>query len=96
MPNESKPLIKPFNPLDKRNLGDSVADALLETKAQSLPPEPFIGAGVYALYYTGPFPAYRQLSEARVAENCFPDCGAYLRSAFYMICEGNVLVMSIL
>jgi len=61
--NESKPVIKPFNPLDKRNLGESVADALLETKDLPLPPKPFIGAGVYALYYTGPFPAYSQLSE---------------------------------
>jgi hypothetical protein len=28
-----------------------------------MPPAPFIGAGVYALYYAGSFPAYRQLSE---------------------------------
>ena len=63
MPKEIKPVIKPFNPLDKRNLGESVADALLETKAYPLPPEPFIGAGVYAIYYTGSFSAYKQLSE---------------------------------
>jgi len=63
MPKENKPIIKPFNPLDKRNLGESIADALLETKAHPLPPEPFIGAGVYALYYTGAFPAYSQLTE---------------------------------
>ena len=37
MPKEIKPVIKPFNPLDKRNLGESVADALLETKAHPLP-----------------------------------------------------------
>ena len=60
---EVNPVIKPFNPLDKRNLGESVADALLETDAQPLPPEPFIGAGVYALYYTGSFPAYSRLAE---------------------------------
>ena len=57
------PIIKPFNPLDKRNLGESVADALLDTTVQRLPPEPFIGAGVYALYYFGSFAAYNRLSE---------------------------------
>jgi len=55
---------KPYNPLDKRNLGGSVAEALLETVAYNLPPEPFVGAGVYALYYTGALPAYSELSKA--------------------------------
>jgi len=54
---------KPFNPLDKRNLAEAVAEALLNTIVQPLPPEPFVGAGVYALYYTGPFPAYRLLTQ---------------------------------
>jgi len=54
---------KPFNPLDKRNLAEAVADALLNTTVQPLPPEPFVGAGVYALYYDGSFPAYRLLTE---------------------------------
>ena len=63
MPKNEKPVLKPFNPLDKRNLGESVADKLLEMEAQLLPPEPFIGAGVYAIYYMGPFSAYGQLSE---------------------------------
>jgi hypothetical protein len=66
MPKDDKPALKPFNPLDKRNLGESVADKLLEMEAQPLPPEHFIGAGVYALYYTGPFSAYRRLA----AINC--------------------------
>ncbi|MDL2234269.1 Eco29kI family restriction endonuclease [Ruminococcaceae bacterium OttesenSCG-928-L11] len=60
---ENLPVIQPFNPLDKRNLGESVADALLQSKIHPLPPEPFIGAGVYALYYTGPFSAYKELSK---------------------------------
>jgi hypothetical protein len=52
-----------YNPLDKRNLGVSVADALLAKAIGPLPPEePFIGAGVYAIYYTGSFPAYRPIS----------------------------------
>lgn len=64
---ENLPAIQPFNPLDKRNLGESVADALLETTIQPLPPEPFIGAGVYVLYYIGPFSAYRELSKINIA-----------------------------
>lgn len=63
MPKENKPASKPFNPLDKRNLGESIADALLNTEIQPLPPEPFTGAGVYVLYYTGSFSAYGQLVE---------------------------------
>jgi hypothetical protein len=62
-PKENLPVIKPFNPLDKLNLGESVAGALLEASAQPLPPSQFIGAGVYALYYKGPFPAYLGLSK---------------------------------
>jgi len=63
MPKTEKPVLKPFNPLDKRNLGDSVAEALLHTSIQSLPPKPFLGVGVYALYYTGSFAAYHRLVE---------------------------------
>ena len=63
MPREEIPKLRPFNPLDKRNLGESVADALLEVPTQQLPPQPFIGAGVYVLYYTGPFPVYAPLAE---------------------------------
>lgn len=53
--------IPPFNPLDKRNLGESVADAVLNSAICILPPEPFIGAGVYMLYYIGSHPIYEQL-----------------------------------
>lgn len=56
--------IPPFNPLDKTNLGESVAEALLQQPAGPLPPaEPFIGAGVYAIYYDGPFPLYKDIAE---------------------------------
>src|SRR5690348_13741510 len=48
----------PYNPLDKKNLGTSVAEALLQQELVELPPSSFNGAGVYAIYYTGPFPAY--------------------------------------
>ena len=50
---------KPYNPLDKINLGASVAEAMLGQPVAPLPPvEPFLGAGIYAIYYTGPFEAY--------------------------------------
>jgi hypothetical protein len=58
---ENKP---PFNPLDKLNLAVSVADAMLEQEVRPLPPaERIPGAGIYAIYYTGAFPAYRKISE---------------------------------
>ena len=50
MPREDIPIIEPYNPLDKRNLGASVAAAMLASPVHTLPPEPFIGAGVYAIY----------------------------------------------
>lgn len=53
----------PFNPLDKRHLGESVAGALLDRPADLLPPDKsFLGAGIYAIYYLGDFPAYRPLA----------------------------------
>ena len=52
----------PYNPLDKNNLGASVADALLERGKISLEDiEPFVGAGIYAIYYIGEFPPYKPL-----------------------------------
>jgi hypothetical protein len=54
---------QPYNPLDKRNLGVSVADALLAKVVEPLPPtEAFIGAGIYAIYYVGNYPAYEPLA----------------------------------
>ncbi len=56
---------QPYNPLDTKNLGIAVAKALLEKTARPLARLPnFRGAGIYALYYTGIFPAYIQISEA--------------------------------
>ncbi|MBE1423977.1 hypothetical protein H4684_000601 [Desulfomicrobium macestii] len=55
--------IIPFNPLDKRHLGESVGQAMLQRPAESLSAlKPFEGAGIYALYYTGDFPAYAPLA----------------------------------
>lgn len=54
----------PFNPLDKQNLAASVAEALLGRKPLPLGElDPFHGAGIYAIYYTGDFPTYAALKE---------------------------------
>jgi hypothetical protein len=54
----------PYNPLDKKNLGASVAEALLGRKPHRLGEVPtFHGAGIYAIYYAGDFEAYRRISE---------------------------------
>lgn len=53
----------PYNPLDKKHLGESVARALLGQPICALAPEePFIGAGIYAIYYAGAFPAYKKIA----------------------------------
>jgi len=57
------PVLSPFNPLDKRNLAESVAQAMLQRPIFQLPPEPFIGAGIYAIYYTGKFPLYEKIAK---------------------------------
>ncbi len=55
---------EPYNPLEKSNLGESVTKALLERPVVSLPPpEPFEGAGIYAIYYAGSFSAYHELAK---------------------------------
>jgi hypothetical protein len=54
---------QPYNPLDKKNLGVSVADAMLAQPIGPLPPEEkFLGAGIYALYYSGDHTAYKAIS----------------------------------
>lgn len=56
--------IIPFNPLDKVNLGASVAEALLARPSIALEElSEFRGAGVYAIYYSGGYPPYRPLAE---------------------------------
>ena len=79
MPKNDKPVILPFNPLDKRNLGESVADALVLSNPEILPPGPFIGAGVYAIYYTGAFAAYERLVEQN--RNSKLSCPIYIGKA---------------
>lgn len=58
-------MAKPFNPLDLKHLAASIHGALLRQTAHAMPPpERFEGPGIYALYYTGNFPAYRKIAEA--------------------------------
>lgn len=53
----------PYNPLDTKNLGASVAEAMLERTPQLLNSlDPFDGAGIYAIYYTGGHPIYEPLA----------------------------------
>lgn len=61
--NHNIPAPQPFNPLDKKNLGESVAEAMIEGPIHRLPPERFVGAGIYAIYYVGDFEPYRELSD---------------------------------
>ena len=54
----------PYNPLDKLNLGRSVADALLlRSVAPLTQTADLVGAGVYAIYYTGNFEPYGPVAE---------------------------------
>lgn len=54
----------PFNPLDKHNLGDSVGQAMLKRPVVPLADlSSFDGAGIYAIYYTGDFSAYKDISK---------------------------------
>ena len=53
----------PYNPLARVNLGRSVENALLLQPPLPLADlEPFVGAGVYAIYYAGDFAAYAPVS----------------------------------
>lgn len=62
---------EPYNPLAKGNLGESVADALLRVPLRPLTQTGhLIGAGVYAIYYTGGFAPYAPVT-ARNAGNRF-------------------------
>ena len=58
------PLSKePYNPLDKRNLAESTANALLARPVSPLPPTAsFTGAGIYAVYYVGESSAYAAIA----------------------------------
>jgi hypothetical protein len=55
--------VNPYNPLDKLNLAKSIGSELLSRESDPLSNvDHIIGAGVYAIYYFGPFPAYTPIS----------------------------------
>lgn len=54
-----------FNPANPRTVGLFVSIALLAQDRHPLASvRPFYGSGVYAIYYEGPFPAYRPLAKS--------------------------------
>ena len=56
-------VVLPFNPLDKRNLAASVAQALLGSSAYEMDQlQTFAGAGIYAIYYCGSFKPYHAIA----------------------------------
>lgn len=62
-----------YNPLDKINLGKSVAEALLDQPHHPLGEvPPFDGAGIYVIYYNGSFPAYAALARENADEPRWP------------------------
>ncbi len=72
----------PFNPLDKKNLGSSVADALLAQKRNPLPPSArFIAAGVYAIYYRGYFEHYASMGAQNRGQDGKSDLPIYVGKA---------------
>lgn len=59
---------RPFNPLAKKQLAQSIAEALLISDLSPLPPGTrFPGAGIYAIYYSGAAPRYSKLIERNAA-----------------------------
>lgn len=60
---------EPYNPLAKVNLGESVADALLRVAVRPLSDTGhLVGAGVYAIYYTGDFTAYAPIKALNIGD----------------------------
>jgi hypothetical protein len=53
---------EPYNPLDKINLAQSIDRELLGRAAEPLTQvDAIVGAGIYVIYYSGPFPAYGRI-----------------------------------
>jgi hypothetical protein len=53
---------KPYNPLEKRRLAESIVRELLRHEVHPLPPnESFAGPGIYLIYYRGNFDLYKPL-----------------------------------
>lgn len=66
MPEPQSDEPRPFNPLEKRHLAESIVRFMEADRPCGAlgSVETFDGAGVYAIYYSGDFPAYGPLREA--------------------------------
>lgn len=74
--------IIPFNPLDKRNLGASVAEALVSQPAHPLGAlASFHGSGIYAIYYHGLHRAYMTIGYRNRADETNPTIPIYVGKA---------------
>ncbi|BCN39432.1 hypothetical protein ALDI51_27510 [Alicycliphilus denitrificans] len=74
--------IIPFNPLDKKNLGASVAEALVSQPVHQLGGlTTFFGSGIYAIYYRGPHVAYGPVSKPNQADKDNPTIPIYVGKA---------------
>jgi len=74
--------IIPFNPLDKKNLGASVAEALVSQKTHALGAlKPFKGTGIYAIYYHGGFEVYAPISKPNQKSRNDPAIPIYVGKA---------------
>lgn len=57
-------MTEPYNPLDRKNLGKSLTDAILKSAPCPIADlQTFTGAGIYAIYYAGPFPPYKAITD---------------------------------
>lgn len=64
---------QPYNPLDKLNLAKSIEKELLGRPGMELSEvDVIIGAGVYVIYYSGPFPGYAPIAGATDGVNAKP------------------------
>ena len=55
---------KPYNPLQKKNLAESIVRAILDQKTRRMSAcDDLGGAGVYMIYYTGDLALYSQVTE---------------------------------
>jgi hypothetical protein len=89
----------PYNPLDTKNLGKSVAEALLDRDDHPIAEiPPFAGAGIYVIYYVGKLELYRPIAEANVDELSWPiyigkavPAGGRRGTNLFQATRGNVL-----
>ena len=55
---------KPYDPLEKHRLAESIVRELLDGEPEPLGEiVPFIGAGIYLIYYRGGFALYKALTD---------------------------------